>query len=746
MATLVLTALGSAIGGAVGGSIGAIIGQRVDQEILKPKARKGPRLTDLSLQTSIYGTAIPRLYGRMRVAGSVIWATDLIESKTKSSGKGQASTIQYSYSASFAVALSCRRISAIKRIWADGSMLRGEDGKFRTATIMRVHHGDGDQAADPLIASAVGIDRAPAHHGLAYVVFQDFALADYGNRIPSMTFEVEADPASDTPDVGTIIRDLAPGISADAGFAATGYGASGTSAQAAIAPLADAWGLSLFGDSIATTGPERTLTRFVAPDMAIQSLTMDRASRHRQPQSVMLRHYDPARDFQVGAQSASVIGNPDATSTARSRRIEQIELPIALTAETASTLAQHRALRLAQSGQTARVQLGPYGYALRPGDRINLGAAHGPWRISSVEYGASGVAIILLPVPPNIPAIAIADPGQNLPSPAPDMGETRLILADLPAVYAANMAAPSSASGATISAGYHAAIAGTTLGWRSATVQMRAAEGAPLNLLGQSSGASALGIAETALPPASPWLEDHASSVIIALAGPHMDLNDATGTMLYYGANLAMIGAEIIQFARAEPLGDSRYRLSHLLRGRWGSDSEITLHVAGEAFLLLDGTGLVPLSGSKSGGFGASSAITSGAAVQAQSVADGDTITATVPAASRATVPISPVHPRWHWHLGSLELRWTRRSRSGFDWIDHVDAPLGENAEGYRITIANNLGVSISSESQAPAVTLSAAQLQGVLANTQAPLTIDVQQVGTYGVSPPAPFEVPQPA
>src|SRR5262249_12821489 len=36
-----------------------------------------------------------------------------------------------------------------------------------------------------------GADNTPAYRGLAYVVFEDFPLADYGNRIPNFTFEVQ---------------------------------------------------------------------------------------------------------------------------------------------------------------------------------------------------------------------------------------------------------------------------------------------------------------------------------------------------------------------------------------------------------------------------------------------------------------------------------------------------------------------------------------------------------------------------
>src|SRR3982751_6657677 len=118
MATLVLTAAGAFIGGQQGAAIGALIGQRIDAELFKPKGREGPRLTDLRLQTSSYDSAIPRVFGTMRVAGNVIWSTDLIESRSTSHHKGQPSSTTFSYSASFAVLLSGRAIAGVGRIWA----------------------------------------------------------------------------------------------------------------------------------------------------------------------------------------------------------------------------------------------------------------------------------------------------------------------------------------------------------------------------------------------------------------------------------------------------------------------------------------------------------------------------------------------------------------------------------------------------------------------------------------------------
>src|SRR5688572_31258169 len=98
MATLVFSTVGTILGGPIGGAIGALIGQSIDEQVLGPNSR-GPRLGDLSVQTSSYGTQIPRVYGRMRVAGSVIWSTDLVQSEETSGAKGQPG-VTYSYAVS----------------------------------------------------------------------------------------------------------------------------------------------------------------------------------------------------------------------------------------------------------------------------------------------------------------------------------------------------------------------------------------------------------------------------------------------------------------------------------------------------------------------------------------------------------------------------------------------------------------------------------------------------------------------
>ncbi|SNX74955.1 putative tail protein [Cereibacter ovatus] len=207
MATLVLGAVGTAIGGAfggailgfsgaaIGGFIGSTVGSVVDSWIvssLAPVQRiEGARLDTLRITSATEGAVIPRLYGRMRIGGNIIWATDFREeTKTttqgggKGGGGGKVKTTEYLYYASFAVALCEGPITGIGRVWADGKSMD------MTGVTWRWYPGNEAQTADPFIAAKMGAANTPAYRGTAYVVFEDLALATFGNRLPQLSFEV----------------------------------------------------------------------------------------------------------------------------------------------------------------------------------------------------------------------------------------------------------------------------------------------------------------------------------------------------------------------------------------------------------------------------------------------------------------------------------------------------------------------------------------------------------------------------
>lgn len=186
MAQVVLSAVGSAIGGPVGGVIGAALGGLVDKTLintLQPVRQLGARLEGLRVSASAQGSPIKQVFGRGRVAASVIWTARLKESResTRASKNGPR-TESFGYSLSFAVGLCEGPIDGIGRIWADGQVLDMSQIGFR------LYKGGEDQMPDSLIMAIEG--SAPAYRGLAYMVFEDMPLAAFGNRPPNLSVEV----------------------------------------------------------------------------------------------------------------------------------------------------------------------------------------------------------------------------------------------------------------------------------------------------------------------------------------------------------------------------------------------------------------------------------------------------------------------------------------------------------------------------------------------------------------------------
>ncbi|MBU1020738.1 MAG: glycoside hydrolase TIM-barrel-like domain-containing protein, partial [Firmicutes bacterium] len=160
----------------------------------KHKADKlSPRLKDLTIQKSAYNEIIPVIYGKNRLAGNIIWATDIREVETvntTSSGGGKGSpkvyqtTKTYHYYANVAIAICQGEASELNRVWADTELL--DLSKYN----YRFYKGSETQNPDSLIESIKGVGLTPAYRGLCYIVFQDFPLAEFGNRIPNFTFEI----------------------------------------------------------------------------------------------------------------------------------------------------------------------------------------------------------------------------------------------------------------------------------------------------------------------------------------------------------------------------------------------------------------------------------------------------------------------------------------------------------------------------------------------------------------------------
>lgn len=709
MATLILGTVGR-IFGPIGGAIGALAGLAIDSTILKPKGREGPRLADLRLQTSSYGDPIAHVFGTMRVAGTVIWSTDLIEHRSTERHKGQPSQTSYSYSASFAVLLSARRVQGVGRIWADGNLLRGAAGDFKTPTGFRLHPGDEDQPPDPLIASLEGA-LTPAHRGCAYVVFENMQLADYGNRIPSLTFELIADAGA--VGAGAIAEELAGGALVDAGVSTTldGFSAYGATrdviellASASGARFTAAGGVLAMSDSadpVATLADAGFAAAGQRPRAKRQVAAMETV-----PRTLSVAHYDAARDYQAGVQQARRPGPGE--------RALRIEMPAVMTAAAAKTLAEASLARAETAREQRRVSLAAEAAAIAPGSVVALAGEGGRWRVSEAALEAMVTELTLVRLANDAPA-AVASPGRVLPTPDRVEGNTILIAAELPGLGETALAAPR----------LSVVAAGSAAGWRRAALLYSIDDGASWRDGGVTAAPSVIGtiIAPPGIAPAT--LIDMANAIEVELARDDMVLADADDAALDAGANLALAGDELLQFGRAERLSDARWRLTHLWRGRRGTEAAAGLQVAGDRFALIapDGVAAIDLP---------VAAVGASVRVLASGTGDIDGPVEAVAVVAGASVrPLAPALLRIAAESDESAVRWARRSRLGFRWIDGGDVPLAEEAERYRVTIgplAADLRTTIVTE---PACAL----LPG---EAVAGTAIEVRQIGALGESLPA--------
>lgn len=732
MATLILSAVGTVIGGPIGGAIGALVGRQVDQAVVGQRQVKGPRLKELAVQTSSYGAALPRHYGTMRAAGTVIWSTELKEQREKHGGKGRPTVTTYSYSASFAVALASRPILGVGRIWADGTLLRGASGDLKVAGALRVYTGHGDQAVDSLMAQAEGTTRCPAYRHCAYVVFEDLALADYGNRIPSLTFEILADPGCS---VATIASDIVPGASVTGlDLPLAGYSIDGESAGDVLAALGEAvpLGCSL-SDGRLRIGSGEPTTDFTAPilpepaaseDENADAARRDGWSRQREAlprtRQCGLRYYDVGRDHQLGLQRG--VGRSELGE------LQVIELAAALDAPAAQAIATRASRRLSRPLDTIRYRTTEIDSAVSAGSFVRLPVASGLWRVDRWEWQKDGVLLDLIACRATAVATGAAtDPGCANVAIDREVGPTILDAIELPWDGMGDGTVPQ----------VFAAASSGSAGWTGAALFAEPeAGGGSLVALGPTGRQRAVvGTVQNVVPPATPMLVDRVSTIEVQLDADDLTLNDATFADLLGGANRALVGDEIIQFAGAALLGGATWRLSTLLRGRGGSEWAVAGHVPGERFVLADER-LIRLDPARIGNVSASRIVALG-------LGDASPVRSAVRGAGATLRPLDPVHGvAKRLSDGSLTLCWRRRARGAWGWPDYVDAPLNEEAESWEVTFGEDAAAPLRWTTAVARIDLPAAQAVACAARDPAGL-FRIRQVGRIARSLPLTIALP---
>ncbi|MBV9220552.1 MAG: glycoside hydrolase/phage tail family protein [Methylobacteriaceae bacterium] len=211
MATLLLGAVGTALGGPIGGAVGAVAGALADNALINALTpHKAANQPNVPITSASEGVVIPKLWGRMRLGGNVIWCSRFQETTVKVLGTGKGSLFspaqkQQQFTISFAVAF-CEGDGglSLQRLWADGNEL--DQSKYT----IRFYDGDEAQAPDSLIESIEGVNATPAFRGICYAVFDTMVLTDFGNRMPQITAEIVRRPnVADSNDLNNCLRSVA---------------------------------------------------------------------------------------------------------------------------------------------------------------------------------------------------------------------------------------------------------------------------------------------------------------------------------------------------------------------------------------------------------------------------------------------------------------------------------------------------------------------------------------------------------
>lgn len=212
--------------------------KKKDPDVRYEVAEYGPHIKNITFPTSTYETVIPLVYNRGVLGGNIIWASPERVSKkcigdyaVEADGTIVVSSdyVEQTH-IDFALALCEGEIAGVARIWlkdnlifnntletdADGNLLSGNvvtvvenltmfnkqekglDKYDKTTMEIRVYPGTEDQPVDPAIAADLGVS-APAHRGLAYIMFRNFEITSFDGSIPQLKVEVIRNPTNIKP-------------------------------------------------------------------------------------------------------------------------------------------------------------------------------------------------------------------------------------------------------------------------------------------------------------------------------------------------------------------------------------------------------------------------------------------------------------------------------------------------------------------------------------------------------------------
>jgi hypothetical protein len=712
-------------------ALGALQIALTPRQVIKSR---GARLTESQITSSTEGAPISRLFGTSRVGGQLIWTTTFLEKVRKKSEGGEKGTPEiksttYTYSASFAVAFCKGAAGAtLNALWVDGQRVDLDEVTYR------FYDGADDQEPDPKIEAVEGAGTVSAWRGVCYIVFEDQALAQFGNRIPQITAEVTI-PGADTLDA--VIETLC----VEAGYDSTDVDvtilANETDFGGVYAtPLESPRGLienllrTFHCDAVEAGAGIKFISRKSVDTIAVELddliINEEGDSYGRQivradsiAKRTKIDYVDATRSY----QAASVDGY---AANGKSQSVNLFETRALIDTAYARNLAD----ALTQESMVARNMLKftlPFGSPITLNEYLS--AAPGvvftllgrQYRIISRTLGDE-IEIEAQGYSSDVYQTLTHASSSTLSYEPLVYGQSTAIFAELPVLSASEPAL------------WSPRIAAQQSPWPGSVLFYR---DDVLNT--QATFPATIGVTNSTLGYGQPWVWDRTNTVNVVITTPGRSLSSATEDAVLNGANALAVQTpsgewEVLQFQTATLEADGTYTLSDLLRGQLGTEPYIGDPTpAGAQMILYDASEWATFDGT-AGLIGVDLAIDYGPGV---SELESDNFQATtVTPRGVAYRPYAPSNlSQIKQSGGDISLEWVRRTRFDGDSWETEEPPLNEDFERYRVKILD--GVTIVREwdvSDATTVTYSLADQTTDFGGGQSTVSWCVQQISAiYG-------------
>ena len=485
------------------------------------------------------------------------------------------------------------------------------------------------------------------------------------------------------------------------------------SARTMIEPLLAAFqidcresgGKLVFSSRAKVSNPPRMLD--VLADLEDKPLWSEtRAQESDVAAQATLDYYDEAGDYESAvARSRRMAAGNDRVASGAIAGV----LPEATAAAAAEEILRDQ--RLAR--RSIKLGVAPFLMELEPGDMVSLPDLSGRFRVARIEDGAARTIETVEYAPPVGAHTFEQSVTRSTSGGAAQAFSPEVVFLDLPKL------------GSKVPESY-ACAAVLARPWRSVTLSASTGtEGyRPRAVVTRP---ATLGTLASALAPGVSGRIDRASTLDVTLAfGSFASVTE--GELLAGSNRLALRAAngafEIVSFQNAEEVAPGRWRLSHLLRGQFGTvEAMVAGAPVGADIVFLNeavvSLGLDPAEAGLSLNWRAEAGVSS---VGPFAFAGG----------RRAATPLSPVHLRAALQTsGDIRLTWTRSGRVDGDNWDAYDIPLDEPEERYLVEILHAGGVSVrNAEVTAPVFTYAAADVLADLGAPPSAIRYRVRQIG----------------